>query len=375
MRTVTFALALGLSTVLGCESKPVTPDPKPELEPEPAPDPPTTAAPDPAPLPVAAPAKPELYTPGSAVPPISIAAPGRDCPPLPRLARDTGDEAKHARKIAEVIRRLSCEPEQFAKSAEALNDALALDGDLTVSFSGPTTARIETKTWPTAKQLANALGIEKPGARLHWNAYHDQWYLASDLETGALDLFGPGEATIMISHEADRDDPMGKVVPLTDEMKLRGFVSVSMPESAATMAPDVEGLKQLAAAMRVLAADPSNLAKEPEEVAKILQLEGERFRLARTSLHSGDSKIDGISIQPMRTRIPADELANALGLKDAVARNANREHDVWKVKHGGSTDASWSGVVLEIRVDVAEKGNRETTLKGAEVEFISLRPN
>lgn len=353
--------------LFGCQSKKADPKPGPVGEKT------TTAAPDPAPDPDPQ-AAPELYTPTTAVPPTTVTAPPGSCDPLPATPKDADAGRKHAAALAGVIRRLSCEPELYAKSALELSETLELPEDITVSFSGPTSVRVETPSWPRAKVLADALGIKEPAARLHWNAYHDQWYLASDPETGGLDLFEPGNVTIMVSHDADRDDPMGKIVSVTDDMDLGGVVFVSMPEGTVTMAVDPEGLKQMVAAMEVLAADPTMMAKQPEEVAKQLGLEGERFRVAGTSLHRGDTKINGISIQPMRTRIEADALAKALGLENARAVNTNREHDVWNVEVGGTTQLSWRGIRLEIDVDVADGGDRHTTLAGAEAGFISMMP-
>jgi hypothetical protein len=311
----------------------------------------------------------EPFVPSTPVGPMTINAPAFECPPLPDSI--TGSTAE----IARVLRQLACEPELFTLTAADLATKLALPTGVSVHFSDPGAVAVEIENMPPVLEVAAALGIDKPVARLQWNAYHDSWWLGSNPDTGELDRYRPGVINIQVFHEAESSDPPGKVVPLTAEMKIiNGYVMVGMPDGVIVPGPDAEALTQLATAMRILAATPSMLAEAPEAVAERLKLTGERFLVERTSLHAAGAKIDGISIQPARTVIPADGLAEALGLVDARAASINREHDVWEIEVGSTTNIPWNGIVLEIDVNPVEKGDKTTTLAGATVEFISMMP-
>jgi hypothetical protein len=337
------------------------------------PDKPETKAPE---APETPPGPAALYTPTTDVPPTSINFPGGSCPKLPKPDAKANEDAKRTAQLAAALRRAACEPQLYAMPANDLSAELDLPSGVTVSFNSPGGLTFAIEPAPSTKDLAAALGIKKPVARLRWNAYHDSWWLGSNPDNGELDLYSPGVINIGLSHEADRDDPQGKVVAFQESMAMGASIWVGMPDGVVTMGPDGEGMKQLTSAMSVLAGDPAMLDKEPEDVAKLLQLEGERWRVARTSLHSEGNVINGISIQPMRTLIPADALADALGIEDAKAENVNREHDVWNMSGGakGSTQLSWKGISIEIDVTPADGSNRTTTLAGATADFISIRP-
>lgn len=327
------------------------------------PDPAAPAEPDPTPTSL------EPYTPSAPLGPITVNPPAFDCPALPTSITGVSTD------LARVLRQLACEPALFALTADELSKKLALPAGVTVRFLDPAAVEVAIETMPPVLELAAALGIDKPVARLQWVAYHDQWWLGSNPETGDLDRYGPGVINIQVNHHAESDDPPGKVVPLTAEMEARsGLVVVGMPNSVIQLGPDTEALTQLATAMQLLAATPAMLAEEPEVVAEKLELVGERFEVARVSLHGGATKINGISIQPTRTQIPADKLAEALGLADARAASINREHDVWNIEVGSSTNILWNGIVLEIDVDPVDKSDPTTTLAGATVEFITMLP-
>jgi hypothetical protein len=336
-------------------SQPAKPEPADPGKPEPT---------DPEPTPV------EPFTPSTPVGPITINAPAFDCPALPTSI--TGVSAE----IARVLRQLACEPALFALTSDELGKKLALPTGVTVHFSGPGAVAVEITDMPPVTELAAALGIDEPVARLQWVAYHDQWWLGSNPKTGELDRYGPGVINIQVLHDADESDPPGKVVPLTAEMPaVSGYITVGMPNGVVQPGPDPEALTQLATAMRILAAKPAMLAEAPETVVDQLGLAGERFEIARTSLHGAGPTIHGISIQPMRTVIPADKLAEALGLVDARVVSVNREHDVWNIEAGSSKGSiPWNAVVLDIDVNPASKDDKATTLVGATVEFISILP-
>jgi hypothetical protein len=310
----------------------------------------------------------EPYIPTTALAPIALGAHSFECPALPSAA--TGPSAE----IARVLRRLACEPELFTLGVDDLPSTLELPAGTSVHFSSASAIVVEIADMPPTLELAAALGIDKPVARLQWNAYHDQWWLGSNPDTGALDRYGPGVINIRVEHEAVESDPPGKLVPITEEMVASGYVMVAMPEGMITLAPDPDGLIQLTTAMRILAATPAMLAEDPQAVAKRLGMVSERFRVDRTSLYGSGEKVDGISIDPARTVIPADELAKALGLVDARAVNVNREHDVWKIEAGSSTQLQWNGLVVDIDIEVVDDSEKTTSLAGATVEFITMLP-
>ena len=314
-----------------------------------------------------------LATPSTTFPAPIINEPALDCPELPPLAKQANKVAERAAQLAAVMRRVACDPQLYALSTATLAKTLRLPPGVLVRFNSANGINLAIQDMPPTRALAAALGIDEPVARLDWDAYHDQWWLGSNAETGELDRFGPGVINIGLSHDAEQDDPQGKVVALEDSMQAGGGVIIAMPDEVVSLGPDPEGLAQLAAAMSVLAATPDLMNKEPVDVARKLGLVHERFRVARASVHTGKDELDGISFQPMRTRIPADELAAAIGLEDAKAQNVNREHDVWQVSVAGSTQLKWRGIVLEIEIEVADGNDRTTALAGAAVEFITMR--
>jgi hypothetical protein len=314
---------------------------------------------------------PQPFLPKTAIPTIRVTAPTGECPDLPPPGKDVSEGAA---RLATILRAFACDPSLYAQPLTAVREKLGLPDGITVTFNAPGGVSVETTESVPVAELAAALGIEKPVARLQWNAYHDSWWLGSNPDTGELDRFGPGVISIGVDLEADEHDPPGKVVPMPAEPGAAKWFGIALPDTQVMMEPDPEGLQQLVAAMRVLADDPARLAKEPTDVERELSLAGERFRVARTSLHSGETKIDGISLQPMRTKIPADEFATALGLEGARAENVNREHDLWNMEVGGTTEFRWEGVTVSVDVEPVDKDDQTTTLVGATVEFVSIRP-
>jgi hypothetical protein len=317
----------------------------------------------------------EPFVPRTAVPTIAVdAAPG-ECPALPQPPAEASESVKRAAVLAAAVRRLACEPALFAEPVAELRATLGLPAEIELTFVDPAGVTLRADPPPGARELATALGIDEPVARLRWNAYHDEWTMGSHPKTGALSGFSPGVITISVQGpDAVDGDPEGKVIPITDDMTLQATIGVGLADGLVAMQPDPEGVRQLATALRILAADPARLADEPAKVEASLRLGGERFRVARVSTHSGDGKIDGISIQPMRTAIPADELASALGLEDARAVNVNREHGVWEVEAGDTTQLAWEGVELQIQVDPADDRAQTAPLEGGLVGFVSMKP-
>lgn len=311
--------------------------------------------------------------PSSALPPIEVLAEQGTCAPLPELPSDATEERRDAAEIAKALRALACQPKLHAATVSETREIVDLPDWITLElFEGG--ARLEPERKPSAKALAEALGLETPVARLEWQAYHDQWYLGSDPTTGTLRGYGPGLVTVMLSLDADEGDPPGKVVPLPDDTELRGVFMVDMPETAVKMGADPEGMKQLSAALLLLSKQPDMLALKPEVVAASLGMESERWRFARVTRMAGGTSTHGISIDPERTRVPADELAGALGFDGAKAVNVNAEHDVWNLQAGGTTEIPLGQLELSVSVSPADRSGNEASLDGTSATFISLLP-
>lgn len=292
-----------------------------------------------------------LVPPSTTFPAPVINALESDCPELPALAKHANKVAERAAQLAAVMRHVACDPQLYTLSTATLAKTLGLPSGVLVRFNSANRVHLSIEDMPPTRALAAALGIDEPVARLHWVGADDQWRLGNNPETGELDRFGPGVINIGLRHEADQDDPEGEVVPLQRSMQAHAGVVISMPNAVVSLGSDPEGLAQLAAAMAVLAARPELMSKQPVDIARELGLVHERFRVV--SVH------DGISIQPMRTRIPADAFANALGLELSV---------------DGITQLEWRGFTLEIEIEAADGNTRATTLANANVDFITMRP-
>jgi len=314
----------------------------------------------------------EPFVPSEPLPKMTVLKQGGSCPELPKLYDDSTDDRRDAYELARVLRELACEPELHTLATSEASTKLRVPEWMTIAlYEGG--ARIESKRHPPAADMARSLGVEKPVARLEWQAYHDQWYLGSEA-SGNIDGYGPGSITVMLSGDADHSDPPGKKVPVTAETQLRGVYLVGMPDTAVKMEADPEGVKQVVTAVKLLGADAESLRKEPEAVAEMMKLGTERWRVSRTTSMGGDSTTSGISISPQRTHIPADEFAAQLDLKEAKAYCVNQEHDVWDIQAGGTTQIPIGDAVLSVNVEPANKDGLHTTLEGSTVEFISLLP-
>jgi hypothetical protein len=315
----------------------------------------------------------EPFVPSTALAPITVNAPAFECPALPKSIAGPSIE------IARVLRRLACEPELFALSTSELTTKLDLPPGVTFHFTAPAAVivEVEHEKIPPLAELAAALGIDKPVVHLEWEGGPSHGYsrLGSNPDTGELDRYRPGVIVIPIDHFIQESQPPVEVTPLMADMRVWfGQFAVEMPDGVITLGPDPEGVTQLATAMRILAAKPAMLAEKPESVAQQLKLTGERFSIgdADGPSHGVDP---GVSFQPTRTVIPADALASALGLVDARAASINRHHDVWRMAVGENTHhIEWNGVMLEVEVEPVDKRDDDTTLVGATVEYITMRP-
>lgn len=358
--------------VNGCGGAPegATPKAKPTApSPEPAPKP-TTAEPTPKPTPVP-------YAPLRALPEITVTAPTTACPELPALPGDASEARKALHPYAGALRRLACEPELFGRSTSELREALGLPAEAEVDFSGLRGARLRLPGAPTVADVAAVFGIAAPQIYVTWQAYHPRTSLGTNPSTGAFDLWGPGKVWLGVAHEVDRyGDDVGKVaiLPAPPELGVDLTVMVGMPDDVVAMKPDPDAIPLVISALEQLAARPEQLAGKPDEVAAQVGLAGERFRIAETSLHSRDRVTRGVSIDPRRTTLPAAELAAALGLSNPKATSVNREHDVWNMSAGETTQIGWKGLELELQLSSPE-GNAETQPLGdLEVTFLTVMP-
>lgn len=346
--------------------------PKPETRP-------TTAAPSPEPTkPEPGPkAPPEPYVPARALPEITVTAPTTTCPELPALPGDASEPRKALHPYAVALRRLACEPELFGKSTSELREALGLPVAAELDFSGLRGVRLRLPGEPTVADVAAVFGIAEPRVHVTWQAYHPRTALGTNASSGAFDLWGPGKVWLDVVHEVDRyGDDAGeeKILPAAPEARVGVTVLVGMPEAVVAMKPDPDAIPLVVSALEQLAARPERLASKPDEVAAQVGLAGERFRVAETSLHSGDRVTRGVSIDPRRTTLPAAALATALDLPNPQATSVNREHDVWNMSAGGTTQIVWKGLALELQLSSPEGTAGTQPLGDLEVTFITIMP-
>lgn len=277
-------------------------------------------------------------------------------------------------QLARAVARMACEPANHMQSAEALSASLGLPPEIKVHFVGPTTVRFDGPEYDP-RYVANALGLETPVVHLHWNTYHAEWSLGSNPTTGELDRFAPAIVRIRVTAPPGSFEAPGEpTLPLPAGLKMSS-VDVQIPDGvvAAPTYADV-AIKELVAAMDALASHPDQLKDGPDDVAKRLGLAGERFRLARVSTSAGKVTTNGISVQPQRARISARALADALGLKNARAKNVGREHGVWEMSVDGDTNIRWRGIQLGIRVSPKDASGSDAALDAADVSFVTMLP-
>jgi hypothetical protein len=322
-------------------------------------------------------AEPKPYVPTRALPEIIVTNPGHACPELPAAAAAESESRKLLRPYAVALRRLACEPELFGKTTLELRNELDLPAEADLEFSGLRGVRLQLPEGLSVGDVAAVFGIETPQIHLTWQAYHAQTSLGTSATTGTFDLWGPGRLWLGVAHEVDRygdDAGKEKILPAPSEAHVDATAMVGMPTAVVAMPPDADAIPLVVAAMEQLAARPELLAKDPAEVAKAIGLEGERFRLSETSLHTEGKVTRGISIASQRTTLPAAALVETLGLRDAKALNVNREHDVWNIEAGGTTEIPWKG--LELSFDLSSpEGDMETQPLGdLEITFMTIRP-
>lgn len=264
-----------------------------------------------APLP--APESPTHYA--SATPPPNNAA----CAPLPAVKND-------AAPLAAILRRLSCEPALYYLTSDKLRAELALPADIKLEFAGESAVSLSFPKLP-ARDLAAAMGVDKPVAvRSNAGAWGYRVFNLATEGKERPDIWGPGRVTVGVGiRYTDVADSVDSV-PIGDA-QLAGHASVAMPEEVLPVVDDQAAVATLRAALAFLAANPSLLAKEPEEVAKLAGLSGDRFRVSRRSIGTGPDAIKGIDIWAARTRVPAGEVIDAVGAKGRIKHNEAHDSD------------------------------------------------
>lgn len=264
-----------------------------------------------APLP--APESPTHYA--STTPPPNNAA----CAPLPAVKND-------ASSLAGILRRLSCEPGLYYLTSDKLRAELALPADVKLEFAGESAVSLQFPKVP-ARDLAAAMGIDKPVAvRSNAGAWGYRVFNLATEGKERPDIWGPGRVTVGVGiRYTDVEDSVDSV-PIGDA-QLAGHASVSMPEEVLPVVDDAAATATLRAAVAYLAENPELLAKEPEEVAKLAGLSGDRFRVSRRSSGTGSDAIKGIDIWAARTRVPAGEVIDAVGAKGRIKHNEAHDSD------------------------------------------------
>lgn len=319
---------------------------------------------------------PTPYVPRSELPTLEVSAAPTSCPALPTLGADASEAQQRLASYAVALRRLACEPALYAKTGAALAAELGLPAAAEVGFDGPRTTRLTLPEGVTVGDLAPVLGIAEPQVKLTWQAYHAGTALGSNKTSGALDMYSPGTVHVAVDFEVDtygEDAGKEKVFPAPRDAKVGRRVQVQMSEAAVKFVADEDAVALVVSALALLDADPGLLALKPDEARPRIGLADERYRVAETAIH-GEKIVRGLSINPQRTVLPAAAFAAALGLADARATCVNREHNVWNLEVGGTTQIRWRGLELDVDVDVDRSDSRSVPLDGLVVSFMTIYP-
>lgn len=255
--------------------------------------------------------------------------------------------------LAAAVRKLACEPALFYQPASDVKKALSLPSGVGFHFDGPRSATLKLETVPKASELARALGVTRPViTTARSGAWATRvWYLGQNPKTGALDLWAPGEPRIGVNHDYGPDDAFGAVKPLDADEPLTGWISVVMPDGVVEVVDDPVAVQMLGRAAAMLAADRKLLSVEPERVASLTALEGERFRLSRRSTGSGAGAVHAIDIWTQRTQIAASEVLKALGLTGKIEHDRARDSDDYVLSAVAGARHAWRGLTVELRFD------------------------
>jgi hypothetical protein len=254
--------------------------------------------------------------------------------------------------VARAMRQLACDPALFFEKTADVRAKLKLPDGVDLKFSGPRTASLELAEKHPAKDLAAALGIEKPvittGRSGAWALRN--WRLGSNPEDGELDLWTPGVVTVGVTHDYSVDDKFGAVKPLTDAEQLRGWVTVTMPETVLKVRDDKAALELLKRALHAFTSDKQLSSAPPEQVTERTGLD-ERFRVARRSIGTGDDAVHSIDIWTARTYIGAEAVLTLLGLSGEIRHSQARDSSEYRLGGGGVDKHEYNGLTLTLRFD------------------------
>ncbi|NUO51490.1 MAG: hypothetical protein HOV80_21760 [Polyangiaceae bacterium] len=280
----------------------------------------------------------------SATPPPSNAK----CAALPAAKNESST-------VAAAVRRLSCEPALYYLSTKKLREELALPADVKLEPVGVSAFTLEFPKRP-AKELAAAMGVEKPVAtRSTTGAWGFRiWRLATEGKDGP-EIWGPGRVTMRVGVETGNIEDSVDSVPLGDAAT--NDITVSMPEDVLPTIDDEAAVATLRAALAYIAENPGVLSKEPEEVAKLAGLEGDRFRVSRRSIGTGPDAIKGIDIWTKRTQVGAGDVIAALDAKGRIEHNKAHDSDDYLL-YSGSKE-SFSHRSLDVTLSFDERSGKE----------------
>ncbi len=267
------------------------------------------------------------------------------CKPLPKA----GPAA--LAPLAKALRRLSCEPALYFMTNDELQKELALPAGHKAAFVGPSAVSID---YPKGKavDLAAALGVTSAVARRRnkgawgWR----MWDMATDEKTGELELWSPGKVAISLRVDDVGLDDKVNSIPL-EKAELSGYVAASMPESVLPIVDDEVALAMLLVGLDKIAKDKKRLSEEPAELAKLVGLDNDRFRLSRRSIGTGPDQIKGIDVWTARTRVAAGPVIEGLGLSGKIEHSRAHDSDEHLLFQGDSNDFSWREMKIELAFD------------------------
>ncbi len=258
-----------------------------------------------------------------------------------------------AQQLAHVLRRLTCEPALYFKPIAEVRKALALQVGYTLTFSGPATAMLEFPKTISPKDLGRVMDVGKPVARMSdRGAWRSRiWFFGADAKTGALDIWGPGKTMIGVRIDYASLPKDAEVTPIAEGNELRGTAIITMPPDVVPVKHDAAAVKLLLAGLAKLSSDRKLLSVEPEAIAKQVGLDSERFRLSSRSIGSTRS---GTDIWTARTRIDAEPLIKALGVRGKISHRRARDSDDYLLYDGSDSGHKYQGLNLELSFDKLE---------------------
>ena len=321
---------------------------------------PTTVTTTPAPPPGPLPAPPSLEG-APPVPAIELLTPAADCPPLPALPTDAPASQRALVPAITVLREASCRLDIFGMTAPAARRALHVPKDMSLEI-GRRYARFAVPEKTLVRDVLAVLGVRHARVRLQ-QGWSSTWLIGAGELATELRPFGPGPFNLRVRGERNDDTPNGTLADIPPDAVLDGYLTVTVPETAARFAADTFAAPVAVAALIALARDPTLLARAPQQTHALLTMLGERYTLHRFSVRSGPEARVGLSLRPHRTELRADELAAGLALErpEHVAIHIT-DTNPDRLADKGNAEFPWHGLELEIELDERPEGR--TILSG-----------